>query len=72
MSTGHVAHGIDHRQDDQAEGEGDADVGNGAATHVVDDDGSGPGEHQGECAQHFGGKFSHSLCSSFVPLLAPA
>ena len=46
VAPGHVADGVDHRQHDQAEGEGHADVRDDAAAGVVDDDGPGPGEHQ--------------------------
>jgi hypothetical protein len=54
VRAGNVADGVNHREDDEAEGQGDADVGDRAAADVVDDDGAGAGEDQGEGAQEFG------------------
>jgi hypothetical protein len=55
----HVANGVNHRQDDQAEREGHSDVSNDASSNVVDDNGPGPDEYQGERAKRFCGKLPH-------------
>ena len=58
MRAADIAEGIDHRQHDEAEGEGDAHVGDGSAGGVVDDDGAGAGEDEGEGADGFGEQFA--------------
>src|SRR5262249_25650382 len=61
VGTRHVADRVDHGQHDQAEGQGDADMGYGAAAHVVDDDGAGAGEDDSEGAQALGGQFAKAV-----------
>ena len=55
MGAGDVADRIDHRHDDQAEGEGYAEVGDIAAGDAVHDDRARAGEDQGEGTDRFGG-----------------
>ena len=44
MSSADVAKGIDHRQDDQAEGERNPGMRDGTSAHLVDHDRAGPGK----------------------------
>ena len=59
IGAGHVAERVDQGQHDQAEGQGDADVGYGSVAHVVDHDGARPREHQHERAEQLCRQFSH-------------
>jgi hypothetical protein len=61
VRPGHVAHRVDHRQHDQAEREGNTDVGHDAPGRVVDEDGPCSGEDQGERPKAFGCKFFHAV-----------
>src|SRR3954467_11109845 len=58
MSAGNFAKGIDHREHNQPEGQGDADVRDGSAAHFIDDDGARAREYQGKGPEEFGGHFS--------------
>jgi ArsR family transcriptional regulator, arsenate/arsenite/antimonite-responsive transcriptional repressor len=53
-----------HGEDDEAEREGDADVGDATAGGIVDDDRAGAGEDEGEGADGFGEEFSHHIRQS--------
>ncbi len=59
MRPAHVAKGVDHRQDDEAEGERNASMGDGSAAHVIDDDGAGARKDEGQRADEFREQFSH-------------
>ena len=48
---------VDHGEHDQSESKGDADVSHGTVTHVVDNDGSGAGEHERERSDKFAKPF---------------
>ena len=68
MGAGDIADGVDHRHDDQAEGQGDADVRDRAARRVIDNNRPSAGEHKAERAENFGDRFLRG-CSSVIVLL---
>ena len=53
MRAGDIAHGINHRQHDEAEGECNTDVRHGAGKSRVDSDRACPREAEGEGADKF-------------------
>lgn len=59
MRAGDVAEGIDHGEDNQAEGQSDADVGDCALAGLIDDDCASPGKDEGERAEEFGAILFH-------------
>ncbi len=66
MRAAHVPEGINHGQDNQSEGQGDADMGDRAMADRVDDDGAGASKHQAERAK----TFCHPASHFAVPLRA--
>jgi hypothetical protein len=63
MGTAHLAKGVNHRHNDEAEGQRNARVTDHAATDVIDDDGSGAREDEGEGAEEFGEQLVHELAA---------
>src|SRR5581483_7795264 len=61
MSTGNFAHGVNHRQYDQAKGESNAGMGHGSAADVVDDDGARAREDEGESPEGLRDVWPHCL-----------
>ena len=61
MGARDIADRVDHRQDDQSEGQGHADVRDRAARHIVDDNGPGAGKDEAERAEDFGTVFLLTL-----------
>src|SRR3954462_13287935 len=57
MSSGNFPHGVNHSHHHQAEGERNAHVRYDAAAGIVDDNGAGPRENEGERADKFGHEF---------------
>ena len=53
MRAGNITDGVDHRQHNQPERQGHADVGDGAARHLINDNRSRPDEDQSKGTQKF-------------------
>jgi hypothetical protein len=61
MRAGNVAQRVNQRQHHETEGQGNANVRDGAVAHVVDHNGSRPGENEEERPEQFRCQFLHIL-----------
>ena len=59
MRAGDVAEGVDHRENNQAESQSDADVSDRAVAGLIDDDCASPGKDESERAEKFGAILFH-------------
>jgi hypothetical protein len=59
MGAADIAKGVDHREHDETEREGDAGVRDRAVARLVDHNGARPGEDQRESAKKLGDVFVH-------------
>ncbi len=65
MRAGDVADGVNHGQNHKAKSERNANVSNGAAGNIVDDDGARPGKDEAECAETLCQELSHFVIFHF-------
>lgn len=61
MRARDIADGVNHGKNHEAEGERNANVSNGTAGNIVDDDGARTGKDEAERAETLGQQFFHSV-----------
>ena len=54
-----IAKSVNHGEYDETKCQRNARVSNGSMTYIIDDNGPGAGENEGECAQEFRREFFH-------------